>query len=237
MTATASAVLVTLTPTSDLDGLAAIVRDEHLAIEAAAQNVFEHAVEAGMALLAAKERVGHGDWLRWLQRSCDIEKRTAQRYMQIAGARDELAANTSRVTHLSLRGLLAAATKKPARPKKVVTARKAPKQATSFDALFWWSTATPAARRHFLEGVGESGLLAGWPPTWWRLGDIEAMSIGDLALTVQVEALQREIRQRDTVIAGLRRQRGCRPRMMGSTHPAFPSPPATTGGSLRSGKC
>jgi hypothetical protein len=205
-------VTILVPPTSqapDLNTLAAAVRDAHSAVEAAARNVFEHAVKAGTALLAAKERLRHGDWLPWVERSCEIEKRTAQRYMQIAGARDELTANASRATHLSLRGLLklTAAAKKPARAKKA-PARKAPKQATSFDALFWWSTAAPAARRHFLEGVGERALQEATPPSW-RRGDIGVASTGELArLTARNAELEREIRQRDLTIAALQRQLG-----------------------------
>jgi hypothetical protein len=43
-----------------------------------------HAACAGVALLAAKAKVKHGEWAKWLQANFDRSERVAQRYMQLA---------------------------------------------------------------------------------------------------------------------------------------------------------
>lgn len=44
------------------------------------------AVEAGRDLSAIKDKLGHGNWLPWLERECRINARTAQNYMAAAEA-------------------------------------------------------------------------------------------------------------------------------------------------------
>ncbi|MGH2964299.1 MAG: DUF3102 domain-containing protein [Solirubrobacterales bacterium] len=44
-----------------------------------------NAAKAGAALIEAKERVEHGEWLTWLHENCpDIPERRAQHYMSLA---------------------------------------------------------------------------------------------------------------------------------------------------------
>src|SRR5262249_30580976 len=54
--------------------------------------------------------------------------------------------------------------------KKPVDGPKAKKSrpATHFDALAWWSSASPEARSRFIDGVGLKSLLAAIPPSWRR---------------------------------------------------------------------
>lgn len=66
--------------------LAAEVQAAHIGVLDAAKTAAERAIEAGRALLEAKELVKHGLWGRWLKEHCGgISERTAQLYMQIAG--------------------------------------------------------------------------------------------------------------------------------------------------------
>jgi hypothetical protein len=59
-------------------------------------------VEIGRHLLEAKQRVGHGHYLAWIEREFQWGERTAQRYVMVA----EEFSNTTRVSDLSFRGLL-----------------------------------------------------------------------------------------------------------------------------------
>jgi Protein of unknown function (DUF3102) len=44
----------------------------------------EHAIGAGGLLIEAKKKIGHGEWLPWLENNCELARRTAQAYMQLA---------------------------------------------------------------------------------------------------------------------------------------------------------
>jgi hypothetical protein len=146
----------------DLDALAKEVCKHLQASTAAAQNFLEHALAAGDALIRAKAQVKHGDWLKWLK-SCDLSADTAERYMKLARHRAEL--NSARLRNLSLSAALKLVVKK-----KPVDGPKAKKSrpATHFDALVWWSSASPEARSRFIDGVGLKPLIAAIPPSWRR---------------------------------------------------------------------
>ena len=66
--------------------------NEHLAAaEQASKRGLEHAIAAGMLLIEAKELVGHGKWLTWLQANCPaVGPRQAQTYMRLARYRHKL---------------------------------------------------------------------------------------------------------------------------------------------------
>jgi hypothetical protein len=146
-------------PAAEIDDLDALAKEvcRHLqASETAAQNFLERALAVGDALIRAKEQVQHGEWLTWLK-SCDLSADTAGRYMKLARHRDEL--NSARVRNLSLSAALKLVTKPQtanSKPTKKTTA-------TGFDALTWWSSASPEARSRFIEGVGLKQLLAAIP--------------------------------------------------------------------------
>jgi Protein of unknown function (DUF3102) len=76
--------------------LAASIRDHLLAANGAMRRGVEHAIAAGLLLLEAKEIVGHGDWLPWLQANCEIGPRQAQTYMRLARNRHKLEALKTR---------------------------------------------------------------------------------------------------------------------------------------------
>jgi len=167
----------------DLDALAKEVCKHLQASAAAAQNFLEHALAAGDALIRAKAQVKHGDWLKWLK-SCDLSADTAERYMKAARHRDEL--NSARVRNLSLSAALKLVVKK-----KPVDGPKAKKSrpATHFDALAWWSSASPEARSRFIDGVGLKPLLAAIPPSWRREAEQAIGPVSSRATTLLKLAL------------------------------------------------
>lgn len=77
----------------DLDQLAAEIRVEHEACEAAMTATVQHAIRAGELLTDAKAQVRHGEWLPWLEANFAGARQTATLYMR-------LAANGTRVFHL-----------------------------------------------------------------------------------------------------------------------------------------
>ena len=64
--------------------LAAEIRAAHTGVLDAAKTAAERSIEAGRALLEAKELVKHGEWGAWLKEHCDLPERTARLYMAIA---------------------------------------------------------------------------------------------------------------------------------------------------------
>jgi hypothetical protein len=64
--------------------LAAEIRRAHADVQEAAKTAAEKAIQAGHALIEAKELVKHGEWLPWLRENCALAERTAQLYMKIA---------------------------------------------------------------------------------------------------------------------------------------------------------
>jgi hypothetical protein len=77
----------------------------------------EAATMTGVLLLERKRRLGHGQWLPWLEKHFDGDRRTAQRYMKRAEA------NASSVSHLDA----------PDEPSE----QAAPEPDTGFDPSEW----------------------------------------------------------------------------------------------------
>jgi len=73
-----------------LPTLAASINDHLAAAEAATRRGLEHAIAAGSLLLEAKELVGHGNWLAWLEANCHVGVRQAQAFMRLARHRHRL---------------------------------------------------------------------------------------------------------------------------------------------------
>jgi Protein of unknown function (DUF3102) len=73
----------------------------------ATHGVLMRAIEAGDLLLQAKAGIDHGRWGKWLETSCDLSERTAQRYMKIAEGRAKIEAKlkekSATVADLTLR--------------------------------------------------------------------------------------------------------------------------------------
>jgi hypothetical protein len=64
--------------------LATEIRKAHADVQDAAKTAAQRAIEAGHALIEAKELIEHGGWLPWLREHCALADRTARLYMQIA---------------------------------------------------------------------------------------------------------------------------------------------------------
>src|SRR5215831_4420357 len=64
--------------------LAGEIRKAHADVQDAAKTAAQRAIDAGHALIEAKELVAHGQWLPWLRENCALAERTAQLYMKIA---------------------------------------------------------------------------------------------------------------------------------------------------------
>lgn len=82
--------------------LAEAIVVEHQAAQRAWEDAVTHAIECGRLLLHAKETVGHGGWMEWLDTHFPASVRTAQNYMRLA--RHE--ANAQAAAHLGVDGAL-----------------------------------------------------------------------------------------------------------------------------------
>jgi hypothetical protein len=78
------------TKAMSITGLAAEIRAEHEAVEAAAISAVEHAIRCGELLIEAKAQVRHGNWLPWLSENFDFTRQTATAYMRLYANRDQL---------------------------------------------------------------------------------------------------------------------------------------------------
>lgn len=94
---------------SAVETLASLANAEHEACEHALADSLHHARMAGIHLLQAKERLGHGEWIRWLIINFRGKPRTAQAYMRVAREWDAVqAANTQSSAYLGYTAALAA---------------------------------------------------------------------------------------------------------------------------------
>src|SRR5262245_12345760 len=95
----------TVSGTSVLEDLAAVIRKARRASHAERCNALHHDLDAGDALLAAQKRVS-SNWKQWLRENCFLSVRTAMLYMQLARHRAEIEAEIERVGGLSLRAAI-----------------------------------------------------------------------------------------------------------------------------------
>ena len=93
-----------------LDDLARTANQSHERAESFARDAVGHAITAGMALLAAKQKITHGEWLPWLQGNFNGSQRSAQAYMRVA-------ANAQRAADLESAGSIREALRELAGPK------------------------------------------------------------------------------------------------------------------------
>jgi hypothetical protein len=66
------------------DDLAREINAEHGHVERYKRNTIKHAIRCGELLLEMKQRVGHGNWLTWVEEHFEASERTARNYMEIA---------------------------------------------------------------------------------------------------------------------------------------------------------
>jgi hypothetical protein len=66
------------------DDLARKINAEHGHVETHKRNTIRHATRCGEMLLEMKQRVGHGNWLAWIEEHFEASERTARNYMELA---------------------------------------------------------------------------------------------------------------------------------------------------------
>ena len=66
------------------DDLVREINAEHGHVEMYKHNTIQHAIRCGQLLAEMKQRVGHGNWLAWVQEHFEASERTARNYMEIA---------------------------------------------------------------------------------------------------------------------------------------------------------
>ena len=168
--ATAELPASALGPRQELETLASTIRAAHDAAGHAARNFLEHALAAGDALIEAKEKVGHGNWLAWLKNKCDLSEDRAERYMRIARGRGVLEANSARMRNLTLaqaQRLIEQSERAAAGVPPPKTARRTEGKPLkrSLDPLAW-AEASPPERTHFVDAIGWSALHTAIPAAW-----------------------------------------------------------------------
>jgi hypothetical protein len=92
---------------ASLADLARAAVQEHEACESTQRASVGHARKAGLVLLEAKKRVGHGKFLPWLRANVPFAERTAQAYMRLARHWPKVEGKAQRVADLSFREALA----------------------------------------------------------------------------------------------------------------------------------
>ena len=76
-------------PKAELAALADRIKTYHAGVIEAARNVVVKAISAGALLKEAKAKLGHGQFLPWLE-TLEVSERTAHRYMQLATNRGKI---------------------------------------------------------------------------------------------------------------------------------------------------
>jgi hypothetical protein len=160
---------------SDLQRLAAEIKNAHARTASAFSKAIEHALAAGRALIAAKPLVPHGGWLQFLDKNCDLDERRAQRYIQLARRYD--AANATCKSQLIGLSIEAAIKQLSLGSEKDIPRREvrtAPKQEhngpapTGLDILELWNRAPLMERTKFVNQVGLDALLHAIPTDWMQ---------------------------------------------------------------------
>jgi len=76
---------------TDLVALAARATAAHRAVGRQMRGALRSAVEAGEVLNEAKAQLPHGEWIRWVEQTAGIPRRTATHYRRIASKRANVA--------------------------------------------------------------------------------------------------------------------------------------------------
>src|SRR5215217_9344675 len=106
------------------DALTARIKAKYREVETLAQSTVMAGIELGGMLTEKKKSLPHGAWGGWLKEHFDGSERHAQRFMKLYSEREELLADPTRVSDLSLRG----AFKEIASPKKELPAPEQKKE-------------------------------------------------------------------------------------------------------------
>jgi Protein of unknown function (DUF3102) len=97
------------------EDLAGEINAEHGLVETYKHNTIEHAIRCGELLREMKRRVGHGNWLAWVQEHFQASERTARNYMEIAKSAAVADLNEDTTMRSALRAL--ASPSQPREPK------------------------------------------------------------------------------------------------------------------------
>jgi hypothetical protein len=117
------------------------INTEHQAAVSNSNGSLQHAIACGEKLKAAKEKVAHGEWEKWLGQNCpNIGERNLRLYMQLASKGPELkkaaVQNGNAVADLSLRGARKLISKPLTEEKKAERkAARAAKSSVTVEAL------------------------------------------------------------------------------------------------------
>jgi hypothetical protein len=142
--------------------------------------------------------------LAYLRANTDISERRAQVYFQVAKNRAELTRRGS-AGPLSIAAALkylqdSKGTRRSSASKsKTKSESKTTKSTTSLNALGWWSGASLEQRRHFLDGVGLTGILTALPAEWRPL--LEERAVGHLSALRLLDLLEDRLERDGTVNA------------------------------------
>ena len=93
---------------NDTAELSASIKTTYAAFLEVSKRSIEHALALGDLLSAAKEKVKHGDWLRWLERECpSISERHARNFMALARHRPLIESKSAIIADMTLSQALA----------------------------------------------------------------------------------------------------------------------------------
>ena len=87
---------------TDLATLANEINDLHDRATEAARTAVEHDRECGELLIQAKDQIGHGGFLPWLEADCRVKPRQAQKYMKLAREWPAIEAKCASNAHLPI---------------------------------------------------------------------------------------------------------------------------------------
>ena len=163
----------------NLSGLEEKIRAAHAGVALAFAAAIDRALEAGRALNTARDKVEDGKWGAFLRR-CDVNERTAQRYMQLARLVDpSLTTAPADLKSLSIEQAIRRLSPPPASkddpaPKKSESVTTPvvvhpPIRTTHVDILDAWMHAPSDERQQAIDGIGLDALLAVMPKTWLPL--------------------------------------------------------------------
>jgi hypothetical protein len=98
---------LTTTDEYELNAMIELINGAHSRCSRAFETALESAREAGVLLLKVKAKLGHGEWLPWLENNFEGTPRQAQKYMRLTENWDQiLQANANSGSHLSINGAL-----------------------------------------------------------------------------------------------------------------------------------
>jgi hypothetical protein len=98
------------------DDLVRAINAEHIHVETHKHKTIGHAIRCGELLLEMKQRVGHGNWLAWVDEHFEASERTARNYMEIAKSAAVADLDADTTMRSALRALAAPSRSKEPKP-------------------------------------------------------------------------------------------------------------------------